>query len=107
MAKDYKEQLKEHIEALENQYVSIINLLNDPLDTDEESGKIKLKDSQRKVYAEGVLKIVETADSIIERIGIKKEELNKLNNTVESPKLNKDQEVVQQTSHSNLGNRLK
>lgn len=79
MVKSYKEKLKEHIEALEKGYDNTILLLNDDLDKNDDD-EITLKDDKKKTFAEGVLKLAQTADQLISMIKIKREELEELEN---------------------------
>lgn len=76
---EYREKLKKHIEALEKAYDNLVEILNEDVDKDDESNKIKLKDHQIKVYAEGVQKSAETANSLLDMIKAKKLELESLN----------------------------
>lgn len=77
MVKSYEEQLESHIEALEKGYDNTILLLNDDLDTND-NDEITLKDDKKKTFAEGVLKLAQTADQLISMIKVKKDELEKL-----------------------------
>lgn len=79
MATNYKERLISHIEALDVSYENIIQMLNEEIEVDEDTGKVKLKDAQRKLYAEGILKSSETAEALLRQIKIKQAELDEIN----------------------------
>jgi len=76
MDNEYEIKLEKHIEALEKSYDNLIEILNEDIDKDDESKKIKLKDHQIKVYAEGVQKSAETANTLLSMIKSKKDELD-------------------------------
>ena len=78
--KEEIKRLEKHISALEKSYDNIIEMLNEDIERDDESGKIKLKDAQRKVFSEGIAKASETADSLLKMITLKYKELNDLKN---------------------------
>lgn len=82
---EYKQKLEKHIEALEKAYDNLIEVLNEDVDKDDESNKIKLKDHQVKVYAEGVQKASETANSLLAMIKSKTDELDGLKEDVPQP----------------------
>lgn len=107
MALDYEQRLEKHIEALEKSYDNIILMLKEDIEKTDD-GKIKLKDSQRKVYAEGILKASETADSIIKQIKSKQQELDKIRNP-EKPQDGTPEPATdgEESSDSDLGTRLK
>lgn len=113
MELNYEEKLKSHITALESSYDKIISILNEDLDKDDESGKLKIKDSQLKTYAEGVSKLVESADDILSRIKVKNDELSKLKlkkedtNSESEEKKVEEKTVDDDNSASHLGHRLK
>ena len=75
----YIERLEAHISALEKSYDNVIMVLNEDVDKDKD-GKVKLRDSQIKVYAEGVAKSSETANSLLIMIKDKYDELDRLKN---------------------------
>lgn len=77
-----KERLVKLIEALEKSYDNLIDILNkdiDKSDKEDDKDEIKLKDTQTKVYAEGIQKASETACNLLEMITTKQAELDKLN----------------------------
>tara|TARA_R100000781_G_scaffold114332_3_gene84863 strand:+ start:2737 stop:3069 length:333 start_codon:yes stop_codon:yes gene_type:complete len=78
--KEEKKRIKRHIEALEKSYENLIIILNEDIEKDEETGKVKLKDAQKKVFAEGIMKASEAATSLIKMITDKKKELKELDN---------------------------
>ena len=79
MVKSYKQQLKTHIKALEKGYENIIEILNEDVDRNDDD-EITLKDDKIKAYADGVSKSAQTADELLERIKVKKTELEELEN---------------------------
>jgi hypothetical protein len=72
--------LEKHISALETSYENIIMVLNEEIDTDDETGKVKLKDNQKKIFAEGIQKSSETADNLLKMINLRYKELEELKN---------------------------
>lgn len=96
----YKQRLIKHIEALEKSYDNIILILMEDLEFDEDTGKLELKDFQKKIYAEGLDKSSATADALLERIKVKQTELEELDN----PNLHKE---VKEDKGNLLSNRLK
>jgi GH35 family endo-1,4-beta-xylanase len=74
------ERLENHISALETSYENIIAVLNEEIDKDDETGKVKLKDNQKKVFAEGIQKSSETADNLLKMINLRYKELEELKN---------------------------
>ncbi len=80
MVKDYKQQLEEHIKALEKGYDNLISILNEDIEIDIETGKIALKDDKIKSYADGILKAAQASDDFLLRIKSKKTELEELEN---------------------------
>lgn len=80
MVKSYKQQLKEHIEALENGYKNTLLILNEDPDKDEETEEILLSDDKIKSYIDGILKAGQAADDFLSRIKVKKTELEELEN---------------------------
>lgn len=94
MVKSYKEQLEDHIKALEKGYDNTILLLNDDLDKNDKD-EITLKDDKKKTFAEGVLKLAQTADQLIGMIRTKKEELEDLENA-KKPQQEREQKIEQE-----------
>tara|TARA_R110000824_G_scaffold6935_13_gene31844 strand:+ start:17574 stop:17894 length:321 start_codon:yes stop_codon:yes gene_type:complete len=75
--------LEKHIEALYSSYEKMIDILNKEMDTKEdEDGNVSvtLKDAQIKSFADGVSKAAEAADSLLDRIQEKEQQLDKLKN---------------------------
>lgn len=99
---DKKERLKSHIKALETAYDNMITILNDEPEKDEQ-GNIKLKDTQKKVYAEGVQKSSETASNLLDMIVKKQQELEELE---KKPKDKEEVKEPEKPSSSNLNEHL-
>lgn len=94
--------LEKHIEALYSGYEKTIEILNKEMDTAEDKDgnvSVLLKDSQIKVYTEGLSKCAEAADNLLQRIQEKETELEKLKNP--------NKKEVKEISDNPLNNRLK
>lgn len=91
---DKIKRLESHIEALEKSYENIIQMLNEDIEVNKETEKVALKDSQRKVYAEGIQKSAETANSLLQMIDQKTLELEAIKN--ESKKTPKQEKEIQE-----------
>ncbi|QQV91511.1 hypothetical protein M1M25_gp075 [Tenacibaculum phage Gundel_1] len=89
MVKEYKQQLKDHITALEKGYDNLILILKEDVEKDDE-GKIALKDDKIKSYADGILKAAQASDDFLLRIKTKKTELEELENEGEPIPKEKD-----------------
>ena len=103
----YKDRLTKHIEALEKSCDNLIEILNEDVEKDEE-GKIKLKDLQKKTFAEGISKSAETATALLLMIKEKKTELEGLDNEKIKPKdkTHKKVEVSDSSGKSRLNKHL-
>lgn len=98
--------LERHIKALKVSYENLIEILNQPLERNEnedegENGKIKLKDSQKKVFAQGVMETATAVDDLFQKIKTKEAELEEIKNPKISKKKKKDE------NESDLNSRLK
>jgi len=69
------DRIQKHIDALNKSYDNIILLLSEDIETEPENGKIKLKDTQRKVYAEGIDRSATTASNLLQMITQKEDEI--------------------------------
>jgi hypothetical protein len=78
MVKTYKVKLIEHIEGLNKSYDNVILLLNDDLEKDDEDN-VTMKDDKKKTFAEGVMKLGEASEYLLNKIKEKNEELDSLN----------------------------
>lgn len=86
MDNDYTKKLEKHIQALEKAYDNLIELLLEDVEKDDKDN-IKLKDTQRKNFAEGIQKASETATSLFEMIKVKQAELDVLKGKAVPPKI--------------------
>ena len=97
------ERHERHIEALEISYEKMIQILQKPMDKQEdEDGNetVSLKDNQIKIFSEGQLRTAETANSLLAQISEKEDELEKIKNP------NKKR-VQKEENTSHLNSRLK
>jgi hypothetical protein len=86
--------LEKHIEALYSSYEKMIDILNKEMDTTEDEDgnvSVSLKDSQVKSFADGISKAAEAADSLLERIQGKEQQLDKLKNPDSKSEKKKEQ----------------
>lgn len=97
------EDLENHINALRSSYDNLIEILNQPLERGEDD-TIKLKDAQKKAFAEGVQKSSDAADDLFAKIKSKKLELEELKNPTKASKQKKKEENENQ---SDLSRRIK
>lgn len=112
MDNSYKERLKKHIEALETAYDNVIVVLNEDIKKDDK-GDIKIKDTQKKIFAEGIDKLSNTADDLMKKIKESRNELDKLNKPKpkkegegeKTPEIEEPKE--EGSSNSNLNDHLK
>lgn len=113
MDNSYEKRLKKHISSLETAYDNVVSVLNEDLKKDE-NDNLKIKDTEKKIYAEGIDKLASTADDLIKKIRDSKNELIKLkkpkkedNNPIEEEK----EEVIihnnESDNNSNLNQYLK
>ena len=75
--KEKIERLETHIEALQKSYDNMILILNQDVEKDDK-GDVKLKDTQKRIFAEGTMKVAESADSLLSMIDNQKIKLNSL-----------------------------
>lgn len=109
MDTDYKERLEKHIKALDTAYENIIAILEEDIEKETKDGdkKVKLKDSQIKVYSEGIEKAAKTADYLLNQIKSKQLELDELNKVTPVEEKKDEDEEEKKTTDFPLENHLK
>ena len=87
-----KERLNKHITALEESYGNLLLVLNKKVETDD-NGEVKLSDTKKRLYSEGVQATAETATYILDLINAKQTELDNL----DKEKDNQESETSKET----------
>lgn len=72
-----KERLQRHITALDESYGNLLLVLNKKVETDD-NGEVKLSDTKKRLYSEGVQATAETATYILDLINAKQTELDNI-----------------------------
>lgn len=91
MDNDYTVKLERHIEALDKAYNNLIDILLEDVAKDDDDN-VKLKDTQRKNFAEGIQKASETANNLLAMIKEKQTELDVLKGKPKEPEIPEKEE---------------
>lgn len=75
MDKKKKNRIEKHIKALEKSYDNVITVLQEEVKKDKD-GKVKLKDTQKRLFSEGIKTAAETATYLLDLINQKQAELD-------------------------------
>lgn len=70
-----RKRIEKHIKALEKSYENVIEVMKQGVEKDDD-GNVKLKDTQKRIFSEGVRTTAETATYLLDLINSKQSELD-------------------------------